>query len=536
VQADVLVVGSGASAVNAAYPLVAAGLRVRMLDVGNRDEVYEPLVPTAPFSTIRRTDPNQHRYFLGDRFEGVALDRVSVGAQLTPPRQHVPRDTARLTPVVSRTFSPLESLALGGLAAAWGAGCPPFVDVDLAGFPITHADLAAHYEAVAERIGISGARDDLTPFFGDLHAMQPAVTSDTNARCILRRYERRRPALNRAGFHLGQPRLAMLSRDHRGRAANPYFDMDFWSDHGRSVYRPRWTVEEMLGRANFEYRPGLLVERFRESGDGLVEVAARDVTSGAREPHRARALVLAAGTLGTTRIALRSLDAHGVRVPLVCNPHTYAPMLNLHMLGKAGDDRRHSMAQLCFAYASAPGASATVGHLFSYRSLLGFKLLRESPLAYREGVRVIRLLLPSLAIVLMQHADAPGEGKHCVLRPGRDDRPDTLEIEYAPSGTEEERIERTERAIARCFRRLGCICLRRVRTDHAASAHYAGTLPMTAEQRALTTEPGGRLRGTRAVYVADGATFPRLPSKGLTFTMMANADRVGTHVRRDLGS
>src|SRR5439155_1703712 len=132
-----LVVGSGASAVNAASPLVAGGLRVRMLDFGNRDEVYESLVPAAPFSTIRRTDPNQHRYFLGDRYEGLALGRVSIGAQLTPPRQHVPRDTPALTPVISRTFFPLESLALGGLAAAWGAGCPPFIDADLAGFPIT---------------------------------------------------------------------------------------------------------------------------------------------------------------------------------------------------------------------------------------------------------------------------------------------------------------------------------------------------------------------------------------------------------------
>ncbi len=529
-----LVVGSGASAVNAAYPLVAGGLRVRMLDFGNRDEVYEPLVPAASFATVRRMDAQQHRYFLGDRFEGFAVGRPSVGAQLTPPRQHVPRDTERLTPVVSQTFLPLESLALGGLAATWGAGCPPFIDADLAGFPIAHADLAAHYEAVAERIGISGARDDLQPFLGDLRAMQPATASDTNARCILDHYRRHRSALNRAGFHLGQPRMAILSQDHRGRSANPYRDMDFWSDHGKSVYRPRWTVEEMLHQPNFVYRDGLLVERFHETPDA-VDVLARNPRTGASERHAARALVLAAGTLGSTRIVLRSLDAYGVRVPLVCNPHTYAPMLNLHMLGRAADDRRHSMAQLCFAYAPSPGASATVGHLFSYRSLLGFKLLKEAPLAYREGVRIFRLLLPSFAIVLMQHADAPGDDKYCVLRPGGADRPDALEIEYALSAAEERQIEQAERAVARSFRKIGCICLRRVRTGHAASAHYAGTLPMTTGERPLTTAPDGRLRGTRAVYVADGAVFPRLPSKGLTFTMMANADRVGTLLRRHLG-
>src|SRR5262249_25350936 len=38
---DAIIVGSGASGVNAAYPLVEAGLRVTMLDVGLEDLDYE---------------------------------------------------------------------------------------------------------------------------------------------------------------------------------------------------------------------------------------------------------------------------------------------------------------------------------------------------------------------------------------------------------------------------------------------------------------------------------------------------------------
>ena len=68
---DVVVIGSGASAVNAAYPLVEAGRSVVMLDVGKRDEKYAALIPDQSFAEIRRTDPQQHRYFLGDDFEGV---------------------------------------------------------------------------------------------------------------------------------------------------------------------------------------------------------------------------------------------------------------------------------------------------------------------------------------------------------------------------------------------------------------------------------------------------------------------------------
>jgi choline dehydrogenase-like flavoprotein len=63
---DVIVVGSGASGTSAAYPLVEAGHRVLMLDVGNTDRHYAPLVPNARLSEIRQREALQHRYFLGD--------------------------------------------------------------------------------------------------------------------------------------------------------------------------------------------------------------------------------------------------------------------------------------------------------------------------------------------------------------------------------------------------------------------------------------------------------------------------------------
>ena len=144
-DADVLIVGSGPSAVHAAEPLVEAGLAVTMLDVGNEDRRYAPLIPDLPFHDLRRTDPRQHRYLLGDDLEALPLGGVRVGAQLTPPRSHVLRDVAVLTPLESTTFAASESLALGGLGAAWGASAVAFDERDLRGLPLTREDLAPHY-------------------------------------------------------------------------------------------------------------------------------------------------------------------------------------------------------------------------------------------------------------------------------------------------------------------------------------------------------------------------------------------------------
>ena len=535
-RADAIVVGSGPSAVNVAYPLVEAGLRVRMLDAGHRDTTYAGLIPEEPFTAVRRGDREQHRYFLGDCFEGIGFGHVGAGAQLTPPRQYVVRDADRLSPTSSSTFFPLHSLAEGGLGGAWGAGSPPFSDVDLAGLPISYNELAAHYESVAERIGISGARDDLLPFFGAQRAMQPPVAIDTNGESILRRYASRRGALQRDGLYLGHPRLALLSRPHRGREANRGWDMEFWSDAGKSVYRPRWTLDELRRSPGFSFVARRLVRSFAERADGELTVEARDLDTGAAETHRARVVVLAAGTLGTTRIVLRSLNAYHRRVPLVCNPHAYLALLNLDLLGRPVREDRHSLAQVCIVHAPhGPARPFTVGHLYSYRSLMLFRLIKDSPLPFPESLEVMRHLSPSFGVLILQHRDRPTPAKHVSLvpRPGGED---DLAIDYSLSAQEQQDNEDVERAVARGLFRLRCIRLRTIRPGHAASVHYAGTLPMAARDDELTTDRDGRLARTRGVYIADGSVFPSLPSKGLTFTMMANADRIGSRLARRLRS
>jgi choline dehydrogenase-like flavoprotein len=523
-DADVIVVGSGASAVNAAMPLIEAGRAVRMLDVGNSGGRYP--MPEGPFEQVRRTDPEQHRYLLGDQFEGIVFDDTGVKAHLTPPRQWIAEHANRLQPVASKSFFPLHSLAVGGLAGAWGAGAPCFVESDFAGFPIGFSDLAPHYEAVAARIGINGMRDDLWPFLGQLAALQPAVEIDHNGATILGRYGRARDKANKRALYLGRPRLAMLTQPLRGRSANHLWDTDFWSDAGRSVYRPTWTVDELRASSRFELITRKLVVSFVER-DGWVEVTARDVDTNQLETHRARTLILGAGTLGSTRVALRSLAPTGARVPIVCNPHTYMPLLNLNQLGKPISEARHSLAQACMVYApEGPERPFTVGHLYSYRSLLMFRLMKDAPLPHREALEILRHLSPNFAVMILQHADVPTPAKYCELAG------DKFTVEYATSASEQAANLKVESAIARALLRLRCIKLRAQHTGHATSTHFAGTLPMTDRDEQLTTDRDGKLRNTRAVYVVDGSVFPALPSKGLTFTMMANANRIATKIAR----
>jgi choline dehydrogenase-like flavoprotein len=61
--------------------------------------------------------------------------------------------------------------------------------------------------------------------------------------------------------------------------------------------------------------------------------------------------------------------------------------------------------------------------------------------------------------------------------------------------------------------------------------HLTGTVPMGGTGPLSCTDDC-ELAGCRGVYVVDGAWFPSLPPKHCTFTIMANAFRVGKEIAR----
>ncbi|HET9480246.1 MAG TPA: GMC oxidoreductase, partial [Candidatus Polarisedimenticolia bacterium] len=158
-----------------------------------------------------------------------------------------------------------------------------------------------------------------------------------------------------------------------------------------------------------------------------------------------------------------------------------------------------------------------------------FKLAKESALPVPEAARILRELIPSFVILVVEHDDVPTPGKRCVLRRGHGG-PDTLEVSYALEHDSTIRQRLAEKALLRRMRRLGCWPFSRIDPGHGSSIHYGGCFPMSRHDRELTVTPSCLLRGTRTVYLADGSVLPHLPAKPLTFTLMANADRVGRAV------
>lgn len=536
---DVAVIGSGPAGALAAATLLDAGSRVLMLDVAHDDPDTRRRVPDMTFSELRRSDPEQHRYFLGDALEGVPAGEIKVGAQLTPPRQFVTRGTDEWLPTRGESFEPMQSLALGGLGAAWGAASFTWTESELQRVGFTERDFSRHYESVVRRIGVSAdPNDDASAnCFAGIASAQPPLALDSGAESIWQAYPKAREALRSSGLSLGRTPLAALSRSLGERRANPLFDMDFWSDSRRSVFRPRYLVESLEQNPNFRLQRGALVQRF-ESHASAVSIHAIDVGSGEPTLHSARRVMLCAGAIGSARIALHSLGAADVAAPLLCNPYVYLPCLNLRMLGRPAREARHSLSQLIAIYAPPEAPDDVVSaQLYGYRSLLLFKLVKEMPLPAWAGLQVGRLLMNSMTIAGLHHSDAASAEKTLKIVPRDDSALPEVHFEYRASADESVRRRRRERALAGLLRHLGVYAYGRIAPGAASSIHYAGTLPMRdSAGESFASRADGRLWAAPRVYVGDSAGFRWLPAKGLTLTIMANAVRTAERVQHDLAS
>jgi FAD binding domain len=531
-ESNVIVVGSGAAGSMAAQTLVERGANVLMLDGGQRDERYAALVPEMPFVEIRRRDPEQHRFFLGDEFESVRFDELTTGVQLTPPRRFIIAQAERLLPRDAPDFVPMESLAYGGLGSGWGLHCGVYSSAELALASLPAGEMRDAYQVVADRIGISGSADDAQPFtFAHLQHVQPAAPLDPTMAWVASRYARVRHRLNDGFYYLGRPAMAALTQNKDGRRATELLDMDFYANAGGWAWRPPITVDSLRRGPNFSYAGNLMVTRFEERADAVV-VTCIGVQDSVERHFSCRRLVLACGALGTARIALRAFATPNVRLPLLCNAYTYVPCIVPARIGRTMPDRNTGLVQLVLAHdAGGRHNDVALASFYTYRSLLLFRLLREMPLDVADSRTILRYLLSGMTIVGIDHPQSYSPGKELWLEPEASSPTlDRLHIAYALGDRERVTYDQRERAFMRVLRRLGAWPIRRMRPPLGSSIHYAGTLPFREREKPFTLSPEGRLRGTRSVFVADASGFTHLPAKGLTLSLMANAHRIARNV------
>jgi ferredoxin len=362
---------------------------------------------------------------------------------------------------------------------------------------------------MAERIGISGARDALNQWFGQDFVNRPPISTSTTVRMLEGRINSGPPG---KGFRLiaGVSRLALETRENERNSCvacgecmsgcpreamySAIFDLTAWRRSGliaRVVFARALAVEGD--------RPHVIVQT---TGNDREAIGPFD------------RVYVCAGCFGTTELAMRSLELRDG--PQIVDNSVYTfPLLYVgRPVSRANEERRYLGLANLFVNAiprSETSRSAQIqiypffDHLWRYFVPFAlWPLLESFARALRCRMHIGRLFLHG---ELSQRYAVHVTGDH------------KAKISLAHEGTPLGSIPDLWSDVRQAFQSAGfLIPLSPIRQQ--TSSHYAASLPLGCGPVGFTAEikPG--------VYLCDSSVFPTAPAASPTFTIMANARRI----------
>ncbi len=525
---DVIIIGSGVAGVSVAFPLVESGLRVCMLDFGNHDPDQNYLEDS--IYNLRKNGSDYSYYVLGNNFEGIGGKQNETPKMKVPQYKYVRKDFLEEYSIKPKNINPTGSLSMGGLSNMWGAGVFPYIDEDLQGSFLYYNDLKISYESIARRIGISGANDDMAKSFGkDIPLLDP-IELHQNARSLLNRYSNREKRENET-FILGYNRNAVISKDYDGRNACSLENSCLWGCKNESIYSATIDLDKLKKYDNFKYVSGVFVKKLKKNKNGydIIQKKGDSYTS-----LFSKRICLAAGTIGSTIIACSSLNIYNHKLKILCHPAFAFPLIFPGRIGSPISEKNFSLGQLAYSIHFNESESA-FGILFSSEGILSSDIASYMPSSSPTSSFVAKMINPA---ILLANCYLPGSYSDCDISIS-DNKQNFVSINGNYIDSFHNSLKNTYKKLSRRFRKYGAYTIPGTLkiSNLGSDGHFVGSIPMLKENyenKVLCSDQNGQIRGLDNVYVVDGSSLPILSPKHPTFTIMANADRIGRYISKDI--
>lgn len=504
-----IVIGSGPAGVSVATALLARGRTVLMLDGGQTlEEAHR----------IRRDRLAATR---PENWAQQEVDTYQAGQFATPAGQvrrygsdfaMVPADTT----FVANDFLALRaSHAVGGLSNLWGAAVLPYQAKDISDWPVAAEELARHYRAVSDFMPIAGKADLL-------EALLPAFSMDgckalpatPQAAELQKRLAVHNSDLAGSGLHIGTARQAV---DQECRQCGLCLHGCPWS----YIYSSMRTVEKLRQSHQFSHRPGAVVHHFKETAQGVTAIL-----EGGEAVHGKR-LFIAAGVLETARILLSSQPDDRVTLPLLDSPYFFLPMLHRWAAPRPPDQPPHNTLPQLFAEIDRADVSPHLVHaqIYTWNAFYARDLIATYGKKFPGSAPLWRMLAKRLIVAqVFMHSDH--SARISVRLASGQKLSSTVEANAGTEIVSKAAIS----VLSRGFAKAGLTALGFASRPGApgSSFHVGGSVPMSKSPGQNQSDILGRPKGLSRVHLVDASVFPSIPATTITFSVMANAHRIGS--------
>lgn len=523
VSPQYIVIGSGPSGVSCASALLSRDLEVTMVDAGYRlDESLATIV-----NELRETPPVFWPKSHIERIKRPVIASLSgVTQKLFFGSTHVFGDPSGNFSVEYKNFGGDFSFAEGGLSNVWGAAMLPVADSEIRDWPVSRADLEKSYRAILNFVPLAAESDDLEKLF-PLYVSKPgSLRRSTQGQQFLQHSKKKSIKQEKAGFLVGAARLAVHAQG--GDASCRYCGLCIYGCPYGSIYSTVETLNKLKMNPRFTYLGGKIALKFFESPSHIT-LKILDSQTGLESEIEGTQLYLGMGTISTSRLVLESAGAINRPLKVFDNQMFLFPFFSFKKAKAASVEIGVTLTQV-YLELSRQSLSDYLIHfqLYGMSDIILKALQKILPNFLLRSRLISQEILGRISIILGVLHSKDSAGAVIVLRQYPSGT--RLEIEGLKGQPMPQRIRKVLFYFFRKSGLFGGVTIPgfAVKGRPGASNHLGGTLPMTRDPGPFQCDPNGRLHGYSRVKVIDASSLPSLPASTLTFTIMANAYRIGS--------
>jgi choline dehydrogenase-like flavoprotein len=438
----------------------------------------------------------------------------------TPAARAITGGFDRANDIRGEGFVVTGSQARGGLSRIWGGFVCEFDAKDIEGWPFPIEDIRPSYRTVTDRIGVSGdSADEMADFFGRSGTILPPLPIGPSTAHLLKGY---RPGSLGPEFGLGVARSAILTLSRDARDACDLRKDCLWGCERGAVYDARFDLDELARSSDFR-----LADDARVVGLAQVPAGWQVLTQDGRR-FAAPRVVIAAGALGTAALVIPLLPNAPKELRLLNNPVLAMPVLVPRRLGQPAAAEAYSLAQLGYRLRYGPASLDYIsGAVYEVDGLPGSSFTARLPFGRHAGTHFFNAIASAL---LVTTGYFPGTESDNRLQWQRNGDATSIVIRGGVNAGLPAKVNDVIHRLRRSWWKLGGLMLPGASlAQPGTDVHFAGLFPMGTDAPHGTSE-NGELVAAPGVFVVDGSVLPTLPSKYVTLTIMANADRIGRHI------
>ncbi len=518
----IYIVGSGPAGIACAKALLARKQKVTLLDMGLQLEQDKTDI-------IKSLQKKKYEDWSEEEIDSITgqmeAKTTGVPKKLIYGSDFPYRDTHSFSQKKLEQVNITTSLAKGGLSNVWGATLLPYRKSELdSSWHSFYDSLEKHYKLILEWLPLSGGNenDSLSELFKTYQKSPGALRLSSQAEKLLGTLKKNEDALREHHVYFGQARLALNTNKENSECQ--YCNLCLYGCPYELIFNSSFVLDDLIKDENFTYIKNVLVKKVFESEDN-VEI--HTLVNGEDHIFTGQRVFIGAGAIHTTKILVDSLNLQKKSFSVIESQHFLLPFFQINGSKNILNERSHTLSQVFMELNSGRVFKENVHlQIYTYNDLYLRALKNTLGKLFFLFSPFIRFLFRHLVIAQGYiHSNESQEMTGIV-------EDDSLSIKAKKSQKQvvTKKLKKLTFQLLKHWKYTKLIPIMPMLklSLPGEGRHIGGTFPTNEQGTAFSSDIWGRPNGSKRIHAIDSSVFPNIPSSTITYTIMANAHRIGS--------